>query len=327
MPQNVSATATLTGVDAGNYSVSNPVTSTARINPRAITGSITAADKVYDGTTDATITSRTLSGVLAGDLVSYVGGTATFAQKHVGTWTVTATGLALGGAQAGNYTVNTTATTTASITKRGLTPTVNAADKIYDGNTLATITACNLDAVIPSDSVSCAAAAANFDTPAAGHNKPVTATGISHSGSSAGDYQLLTTTAATVASILYPSSGLCLGQPGHQILQPINADGTSVVKKGSTVPAKFRVCDVAGNSVGLAGVVVSFNLVQIVSGTSTAVNETVLSTTPDTAFRWDSTDRQWIFNISTKNLTLNQTYVYEIRLNDGSSIFFEIGVR
>ena len=45
---------------------------------RAITGSITASNKVYDSTTTATISGRTLSGVLGTDTVSYPGGAAVF---------------------------------------------------------------------------------------------------------------------------------------------------------------------------------------------------------------------------------------------------------
>ena len=47
-------------------------------------------------------------------------------------------------------------------------------------------------------------------------------------------------------STAYQTSGLCFGAPGHVILQPVNADGSSVFKQGSSVTAKFRVCDSAG---------------------------------------------------------------------------------
>jgi hypothetical protein len=124
------------------------------------------------------------------------------------------------------------------------------------------------------------------------------------------------------------STGACLGSPGHQILQPINSDGTSIFKQASTVPAKFRVCDSAGNSVGIAGLVTSFQLAKTISGTTeTTVNEAVISTTPDTAFRFDPTDKQWIFNINTKNLQNNKTYVYLITLNDTTTIEFRFGLR
>jgi len=122
-------------------------------------------------------------------------------------------------------------------------------------------------------------------------------------------------------SIQYASGGTCYGDVGHTILQPIDADGTSVFKKGSTVPAKFRVCDAGGNSVGTSGVVSSFKLTATVSGTAVAYpDEDVYSTTPDTAFRWSSTDQLWIFNINTKNSTASKTYIYTITLNDGTII-------
>ena len=131
----------LSGGDAGNYTVNATATTTADITALAITGSIAANNKVYDGTTAATIASRTLSGVISGDTVSYAGGTATFADKHVGTGkTVTGTGLSLSGGDAGNYTVNATATTTANITQRGLTISAVTNTKVYDGNVSAAAT-------------------------------------------------------------------------------------------------------------------------------------------------------------------------------------------
>jgi hypothetical protein len=121
---------------------------------------------------------------------------------------------------------------------------------------------------------------------------------------------------------------ICDGDAGHQILQPINADGTSVFKGTSTSPAKFRVCDANGASIGTAGVVSSFSIYQIVGGTVTnIVNEDVASTTPDMAFRWDSTGQQWIFNINNKSYQSNQTYFFRITLNDGTVINFDYGLR
>jgi hypothetical protein len=129
-------------------------------------------------------------------------------------------------------------------------------------------------------------------------------------------------------NVQYVPSGTCNGGATHSILPPINPDGTSIFKQGSTVPAKFRVCDALGNSIGTPGLVTSFKLVQIINGTgTTTVNEGVDSTTPDNQFRWDPTDKQWIFNISTKSLARNKTYVYMISLNDGSNITFQFGLK
>jgi hypothetical protein len=125
----------------------------------------------------------------------------------------------------------------------------------------------------------------------------------------------------------YASAGICGGDLGHQILQPINADGSSVWKQGRTVPAKFRVCNANGVSVGTAGVVSSFALTQILSGTTSDVDESISSTTSDASFRWDPTAQQWIFNINTTNLSAGNTYVYRIQLDDGSSINFRFGLK
>jgi hypothetical protein len=129
--------------------------------------------------------------------------------------------------------------------------------------------------------------------------------------------------------ILYASAGMCDGQPGQQILPPINSEGSSVYNQGRTVPAKFRVCDANGLSIGPPpSVVTSFFLTSIITGTTTTPVEDVVDTNvPDTAFRWDPMDQQWIFNITTVNLSAGSTYVYTITLNDGSAIPFQFGLR
>jgi hypothetical protein len=128
--------------------------------------------------------------------------------------------------------------------------------------------------------------------------------------------------ASTTYAVVY-STGSCLGSAGHQVLQPVNADGSSAFKKGSTVPIKFRVCDASGASIGTPGVVSQLRAMKKVSGTvESTVLESIVSTTPDTSFRWDATAQQWIFNLNTKNLTGGYTYFYAIDLNDGSTIEF-----
>src|SRR5262249_50282323 len=90
--------AALSGNAAGNYALDGVATTTANITGVAITGSITANDKVYDGTISATITGRSVSGQITGDDVHLTGGTAVFADKNVGHGkTVTASGASLSG--------------------------------------------------------------------------------------------------------------------------------------------------------------------------------------------------------------------------------------
>lgn len=144
-----------------------------------------------------------------------------------------------------------------------------------------------------------------------------------------GDSNFQASTGTLTESVHYePAGAACDGDMGHQIIQPINFDGSSVFKQGKTVPAKFRVCDANGNSIGSAGVVASFQLTQITSGTvTTTVQDIVDTNNPDTTFRFDATDQQWIFNISTQNLAANSTYIYSIVLNDGTTIAFQYGLR
>jgi len=119
------------GNGGNNYTVAVN-TAPGTITPLTLVGSITAANKVYDGNNSATIVTRTLATPIAGDTVSYTGGTALFSDKDVADGkTVTGTGLSLAGADAGNYTVNTTATTTANITPAPLTLQANDATKVY----------------------------------------------------------------------------------------------------------------------------------------------------------------------------------------------------
>src|SRR5262249_14941234 len=138
---------TLSGADAGNYTLaSTTATTTANITAATVTGSVTAANKAYDGGTSATIATRTLTGSIGADVVTLTGGTAALASKDVGTAKpVTATGLPLSGADAADYVLSsTTATTTANITAVTLAAIVSAANKTYDRTTGAGLASCTL---------------------------------------------------------------------------------------------------------------------------------------------------------------------------------------
>ncbi|MDE2622985.1 MAG: hypothetical protein KGM83_07325, partial [Betaproteobacteria bacterium] len=112
----VTAADTLTGTDAGNYTLTQPTGLSASITPKPITVTATGIDKTYDGTTAASVTLGS-SGLVGSDSVSFTDTSATFSDKNVGTnKTVTVQGIAASGTDAGNYSLgNTSATTTASI--------------------------------------------------------------------------------------------------------------------------------------------------------------------------------------------------------------------
>ena len=102
------------GNGGANYTVTtNDATGT--INKKSVTGSFTAANKFWDGTPAATVTSTSVHGTVGLDVVNLTGGTATFASSAIGTHIVKLTGATLTGEDAGNYTLLSVGTTTAKI--------------------------------------------------------------------------------------------------------------------------------------------------------------------------------------------------------------------
>lgn len=99
------------------------------IAPKEISATLTANDKVYDGTTTATLTgTATPTGLVSGDQVVVNTGSAncTFASANVGEdITVTCSGLTISGTNAANYTMASSITTTADITNVAITFNAN----------------------------------------------------------------------------------------------------------------------------------------------------------------------------------------------------------
>jgi filamentous hemagglutinin family protein len=185
-------TATLTGTDAGNYTVN--YTDTADITAKALTVSgFSAADKVYDGTTAATV-NGTFTNAVSGDDVTLIGN---FSDKNVGGGkTVPAS---LSGTDAGNYTINYT--DTADITAKALTVSgFSAANKVYDGTTAATVNGTFTNAVSGDDLT----LTGSFSDKNAGGGKTVTA---SLSGTDAGNYTISYTDTANITAKALTVSG------------------------------------------------------------------------------------------------------------------------
>ena len=115
-----------------NYSASNASLGQP-VNVATVTPVVTISSKTYDGTTAATIATRSLTGVVGSDDVALTGGSATFADASAATGkTVTITGLGLTGSTAGNYQLSSTSTTAqADITARPVTVTADAQSKTY----------------------------------------------------------------------------------------------------------------------------------------------------------------------------------------------------
>jgi len=195
----------IAGDDAKNYSLTQPIGITADITPLGITEHVTADNKVYDGTTAATILTRALDGVIASDDVTYTtDGTASFADKDVGNGKeVTAIGLRLSGTDASNYTVNSTATTSADIAPKHLTVTATIGDKVYDGtNSIDDKTVTFKTDALDGDTVS---VPTGFGYTLNDHNvgtQSVIVKAISISGRDAANYHLTNTSADTTVNII-----------------------------------------------------------------------------------------------------------------------------
>ena len=127
------------GTDAGNYTLNGVTTddTTADITAKPLAASFTTdANKTYNGSATAAITGRSLEGIVEPDVVDVTGGSATFADKHIGNdKVVTATGFTLTGADSGNYSIGTINTTTGNVNPRLITVTAVTDTKTYDGAT------------------------------------------------------------------------------------------------------------------------------------------------------------------------------------------------
>lgn len=110
-----------------------------QVGKKTLTATFQADNKVYDGTTDATVRG-TLSGAVSGDDVTLTGYTGAFANASVGAGkTVTITGAALSGGDAGYYTLAAPTDPTADITALAVSWNDLVFDvdttKTYDGTT------------------------------------------------------------------------------------------------------------------------------------------------------------------------------------------------
>jgi len=168
-----------------------------------ITG-LSFGNKVYDRTTTASATgTAALSGVESGDTANVsLGGTPayTFASAGVGTSIdISTTGYSISGSSSGNYSL-TQPSGNANITVAPLTVSgASATDRVYNTLTTVAIAGGTLSGVIAGDVVTLGGSpTGTVGTAAPGDGKPVTVTGFSISGASAGNYSLSQPTGLTV---------------------------------------------------------------------------------------------------------------------------------
>jgi hypothetical protein len=109
------------------------------------------------------------------------------------------------------------------------------------------------------------------------------------------------------------------------VLQPVNADGTSSFKQGSTIPVKFQL---TGADAGIRNLIGKLYLSQLDSVDPVSANEAVSTATADSGntFRYDATAGQYIFNLSTKSLSQGTWYL-RIDLGDGTSNVVKLRIK
>jgi hypothetical protein len=172
----------LDGADQANYYLVGGNSFTGNngiITAAPLTVTASAVRKTYDGTSSAAGVG--VIGNLAGqgDSVSNAG-ILSFVDKNAGTGkTVKASGVTIKDAAnadvTSNYSITYEDNTSSVIDKSPLTfANTQAADKMYDGNSVASVSAGTVLGLIGSEQLSLASVTGMFDTPTPGENKPVT---------------------------------------------------------------------------------------------------------------------------------------------------------
>jgi hypothetical protein len=302
----------------GNYSVT---INNGTLTVTAAALAVTAADASRSyGQANPSFTG-TITGIQNGDNITANFSTGATPSSGAGTYAIVPT-LADPDNKLGNYSV-TINNGTLTVTTVPLVITANDATKVLSAaNPAFTVTYSGFVLTDGPGSLG----GALVCTSTADTNSPVGTYPINCSGQTSTNYSI-SYVPGTLTVILSPT-GTCDLAPGHAILPPIAASGTSIFNFRRAVPAQFRVCDANGVSVGTDGTVESFNIIQIITGAgSQNVSLPVPSKTPNPAFVFDQTNQEWLFVIDNSDLAPATTYVFRIVLSDGSKIDFRYGIR
>ncbi len=256
--------------DAGTYSMSVSVASTNNkykgsatkafiIAPKEISATLTAENKIYDGSRSAQA-SATLAGVEdadKGDVEVTVTGAAFNTKDADNDKQVSAT-VSLSGSAAKNYTLEEqTVSAKANITPKEVSISGAAVNttKVYDGNTDATIVnSGTLVGIEVDDTVTIKTGTAAYDNKNIGENKTITFSGFELEGADANNYTL-TQPAATSAAITAKALTI-----DHVVIAAKFYDGTN---KASFIAQPVLVGVVSGEDVTLINGVPTFSTVSV----------------------------------------------------------------
>jgi filamentous hemagglutinin family protein len=205
------------GGKASNYKITN-ATTTATIDKKALTVTADVADKVYDGSTAATASNATLTGLVGSDTATLASYTVDFTNANAGTdKSVVFSNATLTGTSAGNYTVSS-----APVVSGGdITPRPIELFAVKDAGGSTTVDASKLyvknvvvgDAVGLQGSVSVASTSTGVQA----------ITDVSHLATSNANY----TVVGAVGSVL-------VGNVGNLVLDQVASGSASIATNGST---------------------------------------------------------------------------------------------
>jgi hypothetical protein len=103
--------------------------------------------------------------------------------------------------------------------------------------------------------------------------------------------------------------------PWSNVLAPLNNDGSSVYKIGSTIPVKFQL---TGTAAGIGNLPAKLYYAKVSNNLPGTEVEAISTSAADSGnlFRYDATAKQYMYNLSTKGFT-EGTYQLRIDLGDG----------
>ena len=244
-------TYTLSGLalSNANYVISGGASSIngsdGAITARPLDVTLTGVDKVYDATSNASLSASYANAAHApviGDAVT-VAASATFANSDVnavGSPMSIAIGTpALSGSDAGNYSLGTyNSTTSANITPRLLTVSYTGTSRVYNGGTSVNFT--TSDNRLNNDAFD-VLGVADFLDKNVGNGKTINVSGVCLSGAKAGNYSVAST-GSTSANI----SALAITVTAPTVTKTY--DGTTDVLSGSAMLSNLAAGDVVGSA-------------------------------------------------------------------------------
>ena len=126
---------------------------------------------------------------------------------------------------------------------------------------------------------------------------------------------------------IYGVEGFCEATPPPYtvsgVLQPVNADGSSIFKAGRTVPVRFTATDAAGATV--TDLTASLSVTMLTNSVEGTYVEADTNVAASTGFRYDATTGQYVYNWSTKGLA-SGTYRIRVSITNGPTITVDLSL-